>query len=283
MRRVVGTGVAIGLFTFILHDMINFATFVPGTATTLFALLAFCVAERVHQESAEPAEVPNKPAARWAEVAAVAAAVTAVLVVAVIPVARAADYGKRASQLGRHVKADATRIEQADQMFRAAMAADPLDPTPCVEHARWWLALSADAALRDRAFETAAVSLVRATKRDPYAVSHRRMQIRFYQAMAKHTGRAGDYRAAIFAAHIAVALYPADPTGYVLLADSQLAAGEATGDAELLRDAIESYRRALAMDDARPEWERIRGFREREKKAIEEKISRAEGLLQSQP
>ncbi|MFQ5590283.1 MAG: O-antigen ligase family protein, partial [Phycisphaerae bacterium] len=35
---------AVGLFAFILHDMISFALFVPSAATTAFALLAFCMA-----------------------------------------------------------------------------------------------------------------------------------------------------------------------------------------------------------------------------------------------
>ncbi|GAF84581.1 unnamed protein product, partial [marine sediment metagenome] len=43
---VVSTAVAIGLLAFVLHEMINFAAFVPGTAVTCFALLAYCISER---------------------------------------------------------------------------------------------------------------------------------------------------------------------------------------------------------------------------------------------
>ena len=43
---IVCTAVAVGLFTFVLHEMINFASFVPGTAVTCFALLAYCIAEK---------------------------------------------------------------------------------------------------------------------------------------------------------------------------------------------------------------------------------------------
>jgi hypothetical protein len=42
----VSVAVAVGLFAFLLHDTINFAMFVPGSATTFFALLGFWFSER---------------------------------------------------------------------------------------------------------------------------------------------------------------------------------------------------------------------------------------------
>jgi tetratricopeptide (TPR) repeat protein len=170
-----------------------------------------------------------------------------------------------------------------DGLFLAAVAADPLDPTPCVERARWRLGLSAHAALRDQAFQAAADSVAQAVGRDPFSVGLRRMQMQLYQAKAQHTNRADDYHDAIAAARSALRLYPNDPNGYVSLAECQLAAGEAMRSDDLLRDAIASYTDALALDDARPEWERIRGFRDRKRQAIEAEIQRARSLLQMKP
>ncbi|MCH7705256.1 MAG: tetratricopeptide repeat protein [Planctomycetes bacterium] len=97
-----------------------------------------------------------------------------------------------------------------------------------------------------------------------------------------------DYLQAVEAARRVTQLYPGDPGAYVLLADCLLeagavAAGEPESDAaeEPLREAINTYRRALELDDSRPAWERIRGFRDRERRAITAGIQRAEQVLQT--
>ena len=54
-------GVMVGLFAFLLHDMINFAMFVPATATSFFALLAVCVsAGSIDRSEANAVSVVNR-------------------------------------------------------------------------------------------------------------------------------------------------------------------------------------------------------------------------------
>jgi len=77
----------------------------------------------------------------------------------------------------------------------------------------------------------------------------------------------------------ALALYPLDPAGMVSLGDTQLAAGAALGDGELLQSAIESYERALVLDDRRMSWEEFYRFRPDRKLEIRERIERARDLL----
>jgi tetratricopeptide (TPR) repeat protein len=278
--RIIAAGVAVGLFTFVLHDMINFATFVPGSATTLFAMLAVCVAEKSPVISMERAPKGHR---LWGPIILPAGAIIAVLAIAAVPVWRAGHYQGMAIARAVDSPSGPLAADRMDKMFLTAVSADPLDPTPCVERARWWRALSADALLRDRAFRVATESLAQAVERDSVNVAHRRMLAKLYQEKARHTREEDDYLAAIASARQAVRLYPSDPEGYLLLGDCQLAAGEATGSDELTQQAIESLEQALAADNARPEWERIRGFLDRELDSIRGKIDRARRLLEQQP
>ncbi len=275
-RHVIATATAIGLFTFLLHDMISFAVFVPGAATALCAALAFCIAER---SPVEPVPAVLTRAKRWLPLTATGIAIVCILVVAVIPVARAARYTQRAIALARGSHKMESSVQQVDEMFLKAMDADRLDVTPCIERARWWLARSLNRSHRAEALQRAVDSLREAVRRDPYQVAHQRRLLQLHLARARHTGEPDDYHAAIASAKRACALYPADPGGYVSLADCQLEAGEALPSDDLLRDAVHSYDRAVELDDARPEWEIIRGFKERERQEIDTKTHRANRLL----
>ncbi len=87
-------GVAMGLFAFAVHDTINFALFIPGTATTAFALLALCVADRSDEEKG-PATAPAPR--RWLPPVTVATVVLIVTLLGVVPVSRSGSK----SALGR--------------------------------------------------------------------------------------------------------------------------------------------------------------------------------------
>ncbi|MGB2986492.1 MAG: O-antigen ligase family protein [Phycisphaerae bacterium] len=274
--RLVGTGVVIGLFTFLLHDMINFAMFVPGTATTLFAFLAFCIAEQTAEKHPTRTYTAMQ---RWLPVGVLTAALIAVIFLGILPVARSAYYLRLARQTGQYVAPVPLTAQVANHYFQRAATLDPLDPTPYVERAEWLMYASTIPELRDDAFRLAGESLALAAHRDPFSLRLRRMKMQLYQAKASATEKTEDYLAAIEAAREALKLYPLDPRGLVALADCQLEAGEATRSIKLLHEAIENYERALKLDDARPAWGKLPGFRPKERQAIELKIHRAQRLL----
>ena len=67
------------------------------------------------------------------------------------------------------------------------------------------------------------------------------------------------------------------------MADCQLEAGRATHSAELLREALANYRRALAIDDERLTWEELHRLRPKERQTIHSKIEHTERLLTQEP
>ena len=306
-NRVVSTGIAVGVFTFLLHDMINFASFSPGSATTLFALLAVCIAERapVHRLPAcvsgkEPrkdlsadstadhaALTPKSPQLRtkalcgWTPVMFGLGAIVVVMVLAVLPVARMTSTLARARSMLRAPGASVmahTPGDPLDLAYLDAVAADPLDPTPCVERAQLWFARSADPVRRTNALTVAIESLDEAIQRDPLHIAHRRQLLQIVAALARTTGATEDYQRAVGAAQRVCDLYPADPGGYVSLADIQMESGRVLKSADLVRDALEAYQWALALDAARPAWVTGRGFRPHERAEIERKMRQAEAL-----
>ena len=275
---VVATGVAVGLLAFLIHDMINFALFVPGSATACFALLAVGIAER---SPVKPLESSSSSVPRWLVWAAVVGITVGFVVLAVRPVARMTGHLRRARSAGRQITPAPLASQLADRLYTQAVAADPLDPTPHLARAEWLLAISTIPELRDEALPLAVKPLEAAIERDPFHVRLRRLLMRLYQAKASHTGDAADYHQAIRAAEAALELYPQDPAGIVALADRQLEAGEATGADDLLWQALETYQRSLDLDDARPQWERIRRLRGTDRHAIQIKMEQLRKLLQT--
>jgi tetratricopeptide (TPR) repeat protein len=237
-------------------------------------LLAVCIAER---SSTREEIAPAKPHQAWLAVAGMAAIMIAVVIFAVRPVARMNRSLNLARAAGQRLAAGPLAGQPADRLYREAIAADPLDPTPGVARSRWLLAVSSLPQFREEALAAAVGALEEAIERDPFKVGLRRQLMQLYRAKAEHTGRAADYQAAVSAASAALELYPLDPSGIVSLGDCQKQAGEATGSDELLRQAAETYQQALDLDASRPDWERIRGFRDRERDAIRAKIRDIQG------
>ncbi|MFQ5414433.1 MAG: O-antigen ligase family protein, partial [Phycisphaerae bacterium] len=303
-----GTGLVVGLFAFMLHDMISFALFVPGAAVTFFALLACALAERSAARTDQPhppgSQPPGRPqptttaqpttsrhgdpghhdpeprhrAARLAAWCPCAGAVAGVVVVALVfvrPVARSSAELARARRYAATPTTDPIERHPAHQAYRAATAADPLDPTPPAEHARWWLAVAQTPRLRDHALREAQAAIDRAIARDPVGLRHRRQRMRILRALAAHTGRPTDYRAAVHAARDALTLYPRNPLGLIALGDTLLDAANATHDPALRSEAADAYRNALRLDDARPAWETFRRLSDTRRDAIQSNIDTA--------
>jgi len=275
--RTISTGVAIGLFSFILHDMINFASFVPGAVTTLFALFAFVIATRTIDQ---PANQPRTVTGRWLPIVPLAVGIIVVLWAAAIPVAQANKHLKLARRTGTGLAPAPITAQLAHHYFLRAIEADPLDPTPCVEHARWAVAASSLPELGKEALRLAEDSLTQAIERDPFSIQLRRMQAQLYRTRADATGSTKDRIAAVEAAREALELYPRSPSDITALADCQLEAGQAAHSQELLQQAIDNYDHALKLDEARLWWEELRRFRETDREVIREKIRRAQKLLQ---
>ncbi|UCE60028.1 MAG: O-antigen ligase family protein [Phycisphaerales bacterium] len=277
-ERPLGMAVAVGLFTFVLHDMVNFAMFVPATATTAFALLALGIAGR---SSAEPPQEASRQSRGWLPFAVT----SGVFVLVAVCVTRPAIIANWQLTIARKTRVPLRLGAIADQLafrhYQTAVDADVLDPTAPSDTARWLIAISSIPEFNAEALPLAEKLLQLAVKRDPFKVAHPRLLVRLHQAWAESSGDPSQYLKAVAAAESVLELYPEDPSGIVTLADCQAAAGETTKSAELLREAVSNYERALSLDNDRLEWETIRAFRDREEEEIREKIKAANHLRAS--
>lgn len=277
------TGVAVGLFTLLLHDLINFALFVPAAATTFFALLAYVIAARVHRDTSPETQTAALRGRPWVQFTLMTVTTAAVLILIVIPVGRSLDLLAHARASSRHLTSGSLAEQPAHRRFLTARAADTLDPTAPQEHAEWLLRLGAVPRLRDDAFDAALPALEEALQRDPDSVQLRRLQMHAFHARAEAHENASDRAAAIEAARAALRLYPQDPRALVTLADRLLEAAEAQGSHDQLQAALTTYRDALALDECRPEWEVIRRFPQRVSARIEATIDTIETRLEQRP
>jgi hypothetical protein len=269
----VNIAIGVGLFALLLHETINFALFVPATATTFFALLAVWLSGReLHESQGEPSA--NRSRMRWL-IPAGAIAVTAVVGLGVVlPVGRAAGFMEIAKDASNRPQTGPIEQHPTCRAFVDAAQADPLDPTPWVEKARWFSRAGSEASVRG-----AIESLRQGIERDRFNASYRRTEAQLFLSLAETADERGDYISAIEAEKAALALYPLDPSGLVSLGDTLLAAGGALESDELLREAIESYRRALELDNRRLSWETIRRFRPQQVAEINARIDRTQQLL----
>ncbi|HNQ23095.1 MAG TPA: O-antigen ligase family protein [Phycisphaerae bacterium] len=269
-------GVGIGLLAFLLHELINFALFVPGAATTCFALFG-CLAATTGRARAT-AEPKRHVQTVWVVVAVLLPVGTWGF--GVSPVDRCVtilEYA-RASQ-SDSVHGPPSR-QPAHALFRMAGFLDRRDPTPAAEEADWLLSLPAERAQwRVEALAEATESIEEAIARDPWHASLRRLQARIFLARAEVARDGGLYEAAVAAAREALRLYPQDPTGLVLVGDCELAAGQALNSTPHLEAALKAYQESLALDARRPAWEVIRRFSPRMQAEIEARIETVRTLL----
>ena len=279
LPRTVGTGVGVAIFAFLLHDVINFAAFVPGTATTLFAMLALLAAD-------SPVAVPTKllpPSRHWWPVAGGAVAVAIMLALGLVPVARSASRLALAERAAAFAPKGTLASHPANARFAAAAAADPRDPTPYERQARWLAAASARPDRQQEALQLADEALGRAIARDPHHHKLRRMKAQLLTRLAEATGSAEVYAAAVDAAREALRLYPLDPDGMIALGDCLARLGTTTGDAAPLREAIDQYAKALALDASRPSWVGVRRFSDGKVEQVKSKLAHAREALATLP
>jgi hypothetical protein len=257
-------GASVGLFVFVLHDFINFAAFNPAACYTAFTLFAFVSSARYQAD--EPPLRGARGFLRWGPFV-MGAGAAVLLLVFFVPAMRANRALERARELP---------LEFAAEYLEKACEADPLDPTPFAEKARLLAAIAQTSPNPRAIYATAAAAVEEAVRRDPFAVSLRRMQRRILADAAGNGGAQDDWAAAIAAAKKAVELYPTSPQDLIELADTQLRAGETLSSTKLLHEAIDNYNRALGLDSHRPDWEWLRRLRPHEVEEVERKIRRAE-------
>ena len=281
------SGACAGIVAFLIHEMINYALFLPGSATTFFAIVGYCLAVRNTNVRGEGSPVERMGALRRiAPVALFPIAVIVIFVAFILPVVRASRHLERARQTAESplVRGVSVAEQPAGAAFRRAADADPLDPTPPSDHAAWLFRVASIPQLRGDALDLAESSISEAIRRDPFNVAHRRRCVELLRAKAEHTERTDDFEATVWAAREALSLYPMDPAGLILLGDCLLAQGLATGSADVLDGAIARYREALQLDDARPSWETLRRMPTRRRAEIEAKINQAqEAMIPAKP
>ncbi len=261
---VLALALAAGLLAFLLQDMISFALFIPASATTFFALLAVWLSGTPGEQA--PKAVYSHRFGRLVVVAIAAGMTTAFASYLLAPVARSQDW----REFAESILPDANAIPY----YGKAQEADPLDPTSCVEEARWHAASDYSTVIG-----LALRPLSQAQARDPYRASLFWMESQIHKRTAMLAGRNDDYRAAVQAAKAALALYPQDPAGLVSLADTEMMAGKVLQSKDLLLTAIGHYQEALALDEKRLNWETIQRFRSRIISEIHAKIRSIQLML----
>lgn len=251
------TALPAALFTMVLHDQISFALFVPGSATTFFALLACALANRETEE-------PPAPSRRGPLIGAGAAAglLAVTILLGLLPVSRGQAWRARVSDLARGT-ADAP-----DDPLRA----DPFDPNLPRHAAEVHLARAAGSPDPRSELQAARAWLLHAVRRDPHQPALHRMLARTGLNQAAVTNDADEARAAVDHARRALELYPQDPDGLIFLAEVEEQAMRL--DPSLRDAATTHYRQALELDERRAWFERIRRFSDRKRADIQERMER---------
>lgn len=302
-RRIAAGGAA-GLAAFLVQDTINFALFVPASATTCFALYALVLSSfRAESRGAASSRaMPCNRVSRGATLsivdriawefcnrkpAVIPLGVVIMLLVAATWQAWIVVRGNRKLGEARRLMQTTHLVVPTDgvaMIFGQAAGMDTLDPTPWVEAGDWQLRNSYAAATDWPGRLTAAVDAYKeALKRDPKSTDIRRRLARTCleaSRAAGEDGRAPSGEVGVWASR-AVAwaeeitrLYPADPSAWRLLGEclSQAAGTSRDGRNDRLR-AAEALTRALELDASRPQWEVIRRFSPDTRRQIEERIA----------
>ncbi|MCC7293725.1 MAG: O-antigen ligase family protein [Phycisphaerales bacterium] len=311
-------GACAGLAAFVIQDAVNFALFVPASATTALALYAFAASSR-HARTAPAA--PSSPAggqARPAHTTPLTRGTFLLLTPAILillgctawqtwVVARSNRALAEARELARRCVPGAEVVQDAPrrngvedavrhvlERFSDAARMDAWDPTPCLEQGEWLAALCTRGALpaSPQGFDQVRAALDQARRRDPARAEISRRIARTELAAASRlaaestkprTQQAEHLIRAVEAAQRVVQLYPSDPSAWRLLGECQMQAGDASSDPEAWKAAEASLSRSLDLDAARPAWEVIRRFSDAERGAIERLREAVQGELSGVP
>jgi len=276
-RRLIRSAVSIGIFTFLLHDMINFAAYIPVTATTLFSMLALGIAQSTQYK--EKSQRLSKWW-RWCPVGVAATLMLCIAYVGVIPVGRAMLNVELARVSARSVAPVSSLQQITTHHFDRASMVDPMDPTPLTEKAQWFMVLMDYPEYQTDTFDLTNKVLIDAIARDPYSLKLRRIRTMFFQKKSLITSFREDYLTAIEAAEESLKLYPQDPLGLVVLADCYMAGGITLNNRQWVEQANTLYQDALLLDDQRISWETLQRFSEKKINYIRERLNETKQFLQ---
>jgi len=276
-RRVLRIAMTIGIFTFLLHDMINFSAFVPATAILLFSMLALGIAQST------PCEEKTQRLSmwwRWCPVSLAAAITLCIIYVGVLPAGRAMQNLERARESAHSIAPGSLSQQMTTRYYDRASMVDPMDPTPLTEKAQWLMTYMDHPKYQSEAFDVADKALRGAISRDPYSLKLHRLRTIYFQKKSLITSIKEDYFAAIEAAKESLNLYPQDPLGLVVLADCFIAGGVTLNNHEWVQQATIQYQNALDLDDRRISWETLQRFSQKKVEYIQERLNEAKQFLQ---
>ncbi len=264
-----------GLLAFCVHNVISFSLFVPAAATPFFALAAIAVSVR-HADGDPPSRPASMPT-RVALPVVGAAALAAFMLLVFRPVATGGAKLLAARTATHYATLPANPGDHpASSLFAAAAAADPLDPVPPSDRARWLAEYPYTDPPTAIANVEHAARLVRAAiARDPHNGRHYRQ---LAAALTTAFGWAKEpqfLRDAVAAAEQVVLRYPESPQDHLTLARVYDHLFEATDDRTAAENALRAYRRALALDAARPDYE-VRRFSPPVRDAAEQRVKALE-------
>lgn len=264
-----------GLLGFVLHAGVDLAMFVPGAATTFFALLAVVCAVRdgspsVGAESTSVAAAPDVasggvlrgtdragPRAGWPLVRgpglAVAVAPVGVAAVAAVVMGLA----RPSREVGRLLAAARSQSQpsgwrtyvasSACRSYREAITQYPLDGTAAAELAEELLLRATDLNHVDEV----GLLLAELQRRDPENSTARQLASEASFRRFALGGSVDDLQRAVDRMLQVVTNYPTSPTKRLLLAELLERQAEVSGRAELRRAAAEEIDTALRLDEQR--------------------------------
>ncbi|HUW83099.1 MAG TPA: O-antigen ligase family protein [Phycisphaerae bacterium] len=253
--------VAVGLAAFVLANMVGFSFFTSGAGQTFWALLAVGLA--VPAPRREPASPSSRRrcALAMAVFCVVAACYWVGLAYRPLRTAALIDAGRTAPRPTRQLT-----------LYRIAVAADALDPSPPVLLVDWLFRQPRPMASPTETIGEAIRMLHEAIRRDPYqAVLYRRLAHAYELAYRIEPSQTDDLRAACGWMKRAVELYPTSAHGRVLYGRLLAQAARALREPDLFTQAIQQLRLALELNEQFPPQE-VRRFRPDFCRQIEDSI-----------
>ena len=272
----------VGLFAFLIHNLITFSLFIPGAATTFFALLGVCIS--IHSDKKgvvsheHTAESPRHGRSRLRLAPPIAIAtlmcITIVYWFGIQPVSRCWEDLCEARRLAR------TNIDQSKQHYVRALSADVLDPTPMRE----WVQLLALAPHAELGFTDQMGRVPPYTRnglraRDPENVSVFRVSIGALLAeYALHPQRAELLEKIARYYEQVLQLYPTNPKDRIRMSAILLMQYKRTGDVSALRRAGRELATALDLNSRRDPLE-VRRFSEERLAELQTRLAKLKSML----
>lgn len=252
-----------GVVAFMLHNLVGISFFFPGTLTPFMAMGALLLADLREDEEKKPSI-----GQRMLPIVVLTVGLMVVMVILLLPV------GQTSHLLNQ---ARGSSNSSAIKGYTAAAEADPFDPTPYEELANRFVYLDVPDRLA-RAVE----AMHHAISRDPLQVGLYRTLTKLYVMRFGSTRDNADLAMAVDVARQVVRLYPASPDDQAVLADVFYIGAMRQKNPDAAGLAIEYYRYALKLDEARPEYE-LRRWPVRRKMEIDGRIHELQLMVTSQP